>query len=260
MTVPESPVRYASGGGVGRITLNRPAARNALSAALLVALLDTLRTAERDDTVRVLVITGAGSTFCAGADLKEDRATAKAAPPYAVVLDSIMNASKPVVAVVNGPARAGGLGLIAAADIAIAVDTATFAFPEVHIGVAPAIISVPCLARMNHRAIVRYALTAEVFNATSAVAAGLLTASAPAEDLVALERAVLDGLLAGAPSALSATKALFKDVPAMPTSAAFAYTTQMSTAFFDSAEAAEGRLAFQQKRPPSWRAGHGGPG
>jgi methylglutaconyl-CoA hydratase len=257
----EPPVTFTRAGGVGRITLNRPHARNALSAPLLAALLEALRSAAQDPAVRVVVLSGAGPVFCAGADLKEDRGTAKSAPPYSLILSEIMDAPKPVLSVVHGPARAGGLGLVAAADIAIAVDSSTFAFPEVHIGVTPAIIAVPCLAKMNPRSVARYCLTAEVFDAAAAVAAGLLTASAPADRIDELEQAVVGGLLAAAPSALAGTKRLLRDIAAMPADAAFSYAAQLSATFFDSEDAAEGRLAFREKRLPRWRdAGQGEPG
>lgn len=251
--ISDTPVCYEVNDGIARITLNRPEVRNALSARLLTALLAALRDAEDAQAVRAIVITGAGSTFCAGADLKEDRDTAKSAPPYAEILSTIMSGPKPVVTVINGPALAGGLGLVAAADIAIAVDSATFAFPEVHIGVTPAIISVPCMAVMARRPLTRYALTAEMFGTAQAEAAGLLTASAPMDLLPGLEQSVLAGLLAAAPSALAATKGLLRDIAAMPVEAGFRHTTLLSASFFDSPEAAEGRLAFREKRRPSWR-------
>jgi methylglutaconyl-CoA hydratase len=154
--------------------------------------------------------------------------------------------------VLNGLARAGGIGLVAACDLAIAPDTATFAFTEVRIGVIPAIISVPCLQRMTPRAVARYFLTGEVFDATAAVDCGLLTAAAPAADVPALADALASAVALGAPDALAATKRLLREVPAMATEVAFDYAERISEVFFTSEDAAEGRAAFADKRPPRW--------
>src|SRR4051794_2445421 len=147
----EPLVRVTAEGGVATITLDSPRNRNALSRRLVASLREALTETIADDGVRVLVLTGAGPAFCAGADLKEQSAS-EPPPDVPGLLTLIWNSPKPVVARLNGPARAGGLGLVTACDLAVAPDTATFAFTEVRLGVVPAMIAVTCLRRMGPRA------------------------------------------------------------------------------------------------------------
>jgi len=166
------------------ITLNSPANRNALSSALLTELHAALAAALADTGTRVIVLTGAGPAFCAGADLKEAAGRPAAAPAlFPRIVELIFASPKPVICRVNGSARAGGIGLIAACDIAIAPLPATFAFTEVRIGAVPAIIAVPCLRRMPSRAAAEYFLTGETFSAERAREIGLLTLAVPEADL-----------------------------------------------------------------------------
>ena len=154
---------------VETLSLDSPHNRNALSAALVGELADALTDAGKDSGVRAIVLTHTGNTFSAGADLKDPP------PPEALValLRQIIELPKPVIARVTGHVRAGGLGLLAACDIAAAATDATFAFTEVRIGVAPAVISLPLLPRTNPRALARHYLTGERFDAAEAVATGL---------------------------------------------------------------------------------------
>ena len=153
---------------------------------------------------------------------------------------------------VNGAARAGGLGLVAAADIAIASERATFAFSEVRIGVVPAVISVPCLRRMPSRAAAEYFLTGEVFDANRAAEIGLLTRAVPAEDLDGETDRYAQMLLRGAPIALAATKDVLRDGPAHSFADGLAAMSELSARFFGSDEAREGMAAFAAKREASW--------
>jgi methylglutaconyl-CoA hydratase len=251
-TVAGVPVGLAVDGGVATLTLQTPENRNALSVRLRRALHAHLATVLADDAVKVIVLTGAGPVFCAGADLKEGPVEGPDIPSLPAILRRLMDSPKPTLACLNGPARAGGIGLVAACDLAIAPDTATFAFSEVRIGVIPAIISVPCLPVLDRRAAARYFLTGEVFDATAAVAAGLLTAAVPPEDVDALRAHLVDGLSEGAPAALAGTKRLLREVPGLPRDVAFDYAERVSATFFGSADGAEGRAAFAEKRPPSW--------
>ena len=246
------PVGLSIDSGVATITLQTPENRNALSVRLRRALHAHLASSVADPQVKVIVLTGAGPVFCAGADLKEGLVEGPDIPSVTSILRLLMDASKPTLAVLNGPARAGGIGLVAACDMAIAPDTATFAFSEVRIGVIPAIISVPCLAVMDPRAAARYFLTGEVFDADAAVAAGLLTLTAPVPEIDGLREHLLAGLREGAPAALAGTKRLLREVPGLPRDVAFDYAERASAGFFRSADAAEGRAAFAEKRPPSW--------
>jgi methylglutaconyl-CoA hydratase len=235
------------------ITLDSPHNANALSTTLLSQLYEALDRATADSAVRVVVLTGAGRVFCAGADLKEARTSPTAAAPLmSNVVQSLWNSSKPVIARVNGAARAGGLGLIAACDIAIAVEHASFAFSEVRIGVVPAVISVPCLRRIPSRAAAEYFLTGEVFHAGRAVEIGLLTRSVAVEDLDEEVSRYAGMLRRGAPNALAVTKAVLRDGVTSSFSNALAKMSDLSATYFASAEAGEGMAAFAAKRDPAW--------
>ncbi|OOC54931.1 MULTISPECIES: enoyl-CoA hydratase-related protein [Nocardiopsis] len=256
-------VRLTVDRAIATITLDSPRNRNALSARLRSELSEALADAVADDEVRGVVLTGTGPVFCAGADLKEIGAALRGAPVEPApelpeVFEQIMGAPKPVVAVLNGAARAGGIGLVAAADIALAPESATFAFTEVRIGVVPAVISVPVSARMHSRQLSHYFLTGEVFDASEAAGAGLITRAVPDGDMEHAVDTVLRGLRASAPRALSRTKELLGELgsgalaAADRRSEAFSRMGELSAEFFGSEDAAEGRAAFFEKRPPRW--------
>lgn len=248
-------VRSATAGPIATVTLDSPANRNALSGALLTQLHAALAGALADTGSRVIVLTGAGSAFCSGADLKEARDRPAAAPAlYPRIVELIWDSPKPVICRVNGSARAGGIGLIAVCDIAVAALAASFAFTEVRIGAVPAIIAVPCLRRMPSRAAAEYFLTGATFGAARAVEIGLLTRAVADADLDAETARYAEMLLRGAPGALAATKGLLRDVPAMPVADGLARMAELSASRFASAEAREGMAAFAAKREPSWAA------
>jgi methylglutaconyl-CoA hydratase len=237
--------------GVRTLTLDSPENRNALSARMLDELDQALRDATSDGEVRAVVITGAGTVFCSGADLSE---RGKAAPNRMPdILTMIAESPVPVIARVNGHARAGGLGLIAAADLAAAPESSTFAFTEVRVGVAPAMIMVPALRVMDRRFLARMTLTGERFGAPQAAAAGLL--SAVTADAAALDEWVSEQTTAirqAAPGALRATKGLLRDLPGLGWHDGLTAAAALSAELFAGAEAAEGMEAFLQKRRPSW--------
>jgi methylglutaconyl-CoA hydratase len=244
-------VHFSVSGGVATLTLDSPPNRNALSPALLTELVSGLDAAAADDAVRVIVLSHTGRVFCSGADLKATAAATGAGDmPIAsvpAVLTALAESPKPVIARVGGPARAGGIGLIAACDIALAARSATFAFTEVRLGVVPAVISKAVLPLLAPRAARELFLTGEVFDAARAAEIGLLTRVVEDEDLDA-EVARYAGLLAlGAPGALAATKELLADPPAD-------YDTlqRMSADRFAGPEGREGIAAFAEKRRPSW--------
>jgi methylglutaconyl-CoA hydratase len=246
-------VRARTANGIVTITLDSPHNANALSSRLLAELRAELERAMADPAVRVLVLTGAGKVFCSGADLKEASATpAAAAPLMAGVLGLLWDSPKPVICRVNGAARAGGIGLVAAADIAIAADRASFAFSEVRVGVVPAMISVPCLRRMPSRAAAEYFLTGEVFDAKRAAEIGLLTKAVASGDLDAETERYADMLLRGAPNALAATKEILRAGQAGGFAAGLTKMAELSATFFGSDDAREGMAAFAAKRDPSW--------
>src|SRR5215467_8886820 len=198
--------------GIATITLDSPDNRNALSGALIEQLLAALAAAEADDAVRAVLISHTGPVFCSGADLKETAAAAATgqvpAARVGAVLQAIWESDKPVVARVGGPARAGGLGLVAAADIAVCSRTATFAFSEVRLGVIPAVISATVLPRLAPRAAAELYLTGEVFDGARAARIGLVTASVAEQALDATVNAYTNALVRGAPGALAGVKAL----------------------------------------------------
>jgi methylglutaconyl-CoA hydratase len=246
-------VRTDRAGAVATITLDSPANRNALSSGLLTELHAALAGALSDAGVRVIVLTGAGKAFCSGADLKESRASRAAAPElFPKILQLIWDSPKPVVCRVNGSARAGGIGLIAACDIAVAAQPATFAFTEVRIGVTPAIIAVTCLRRMEPRAAAEYFLTGEAFDAQRAVEIGLLTRAVPETELDEQTGRYAGLLLRGAPGALEATKTVLREAGALPVADGLARMAELSAGRFASAEAREGMAAFAEKRDPTW--------
>ncbi|MFF5479003.1 enoyl-CoA hydratase family protein [Streptomyces sp. NPDC012935] len=232
--------------GVETLTLDSPHNRNALSAALVGELTDALTDCAKDADVRAIVLTHTGNTFSAGADLRDPP------PPDALValLRQIVELPRPVVARVTGHVRAGGLGLLAACDISAASPQATFAFTEVHIGVAPAVISLPLLPRTDPRALARYYLTGERFSAPEAARIGLLTTAG--EDVDEALTPILDGLRRASPQALAETKALLtaKVLEAFDRDAAD--LTVLSARLFSSDQAREGMTAFLERRDPAW--------
>lgn len=241
--------------GAAWITLNRPEARNALSAALINELNAHLAAALNDPAVRCVVLTGNGPAFCAGADLKSPPGQVidgHAGVTLAEVLTRIQDAPKPVIAAVNGAAFAGGLGLIAASDIVVAVEDASFSFSEVRIGVIPAVISVFCLPKLGIHHGMKLFLTGERFSGAQAVALGLVHRAVPRAELEAAVQAEIDMLSFGGPRALAECKRLVRRVPQLPRDEALRETSEWSARTFRSAEAAEGMAAFREKRKAAW--------
>jgi methylglutaconyl-CoA hydratase len=237
--------------GIATVTLDSPRNRNALSTQLRRELQHHLDAAVADPAVRVVVLGHTGPVFCSGMDLRETGGAAGVAE-FPAILRTILTAPKPVVARVDGPARAGGIGLLAACDVAVAVDTATFAFTEVRIGVVPAVIAVTVLPRLLRRAAHELFLTGETFDAGRAVTIGLVNAAVPAERLDAEVARYVELLRLGAPGALGATKALLRHPPGGDLDTAFAAMSDLSARHFASAEGQEGMAAFAEKRPPNW--------
>ncbi|MEV8065439.1 enoyl-CoA hydratase family protein [Streptomyces sp. NPDC085995] len=232
--------------GIATLSLDSAATRNALSAALVGELADALAEYGKDGEVRAVVLTHSGTTFCAGADLRD--------PPdpdaLVALLRQIVALPKPVVARVTGHVRAGGLGLLAACDITAAATTATFAFTEVRIGVAPAVISMTVLPRADPRAVARHYLTGERFDAAEAVRVGLLTAAG--DDVDAVLAPVLDGLRKASPQGLAETKRLLTAKVLETIDREAADLTALSARLFSSDQAREGMTAFLERRDAAW--------
>lgn len=251
-------VRVEAAGGVATITLDSPGNRNALSRRLLAELAASLDTALATPDVRVLVLTGAGTAFCSGADLTEQREAAAAggrpAPLAALpaLLARLEDSPRPVVCRLNGPARAGGIGLLAACDLVVAGSGVSFAFPEVRLGVVPAIIAVPVLRRVPPQAAHRLFLTGEVFGAEAAAGIGLVDEVAADGGLDDAVQRLVDMLLLGAPGALTAARSLARTVPGLARDEAYARMGRLSAELFLSAEGQEGMRAYAEKRPPAW--------
>jgi methylglutaconyl-CoA hydratase len=237
------------------IRMDCPENRNALSTTLLGELSRHFEAAMEDPQVRVIVLTGSAGVFCAGADLKNrgsgiaDGASDNA---FVAILRQLREGPKPVICAVNGHAFGGGIGLVAAADIAIAVYGAKFAFSEVRLGVIPAIISVVVLPKLGAHQAMRLFLTGERFSATDALEYGLLHRVVEEHALESAVQAEIDAILKGAPSAIAAAKRLVVEIPQLSPDDAYAYAAEKITELFASPEAAEGMAAFAQKRPPNW--------
>ncbi|WP_329383879.1 enoyl-CoA hydratase family protein [Streptomyces sp. NBC_01351] len=240
------PVHAARATGVTTLTLDSPANRNALSADLVRELRAALATAAADPAVRAVVLTHTGTTFCAGADLKSPCDPAD----FLALLREIAELPKPVVARVTGHVRAGGLGLLGVCDIAAAGPQSTYAFTETHLGLAPAVISIPLLPRLDPRAAARYFLTAEAFDAAEATRIGLLTLHA--DDVDKALAPVLAGLRKASPQGLAATKSLTAASVREAVARDGARLTELSAGLFASDEAREGITARFERRNPSW--------
>lgn len=256
-----APVRLEVQGAVATITLDRPESRNRLDAEGMAVLARHLETTAADPAVRVVVLTGAGNTFCAGADLASAAAGgpdgfAGSGPDALVrVLTLMLDHPKPLVARVQGHVAGGGNGLVAACDIAVASSEARFAFSEVRLGVAPAVISVVCLQVMHRRDAQELLLTGERVDADRVHRAGLVTDVVPADALDAVVSGHVTSLLQGGPEALAHTKDLLRRVPALARADAFDLTARMSAELFGSQEAREGMTAFLEKRTAAWADG-----
>jgi methylglutaconyl-CoA hydratase len=237
------------------VTLDSPAKRNAISAAVVSRLNEALTNAIDNPEVRVIVLTGVGTTFCAGADLKEEVAEGAGDPRAAragALFTRMLRCPKPIVARVNGHARAAGVGLIGACDVAVALETATFAINEVRVGLLPATVAVPLRTRMSAGSLRRYSLTGEVFSAADGVRAGLLDSCGDPAFLDATVDAICRSFDSCEPGVLYEIKSYLDTLAGTPASEAEQLSVSVSRQAFDSPAAAEGRRAFRARRPPPW--------
>ncbi|MEX1206553.1 MAG: enoyl-CoA hydratase-related protein [Dongiaceae bacterium] len=248
--------------GVATIRLNRPDVHNAFDDALIAELTGALRAVAAESDVRAVVLAAAGKSFSAGADLNWMRRMAGAsiveneadARALADLMRTLRDLAKPTVAVVQGPAYGGGVGLVAACDIAIAADSATFALSEVRLGLIPAVVSPYVIAAIGARAARRYFLTGERFGAAEALRLGLVHSVVPADQLEQTLGEVVAALREGGPLAQAAAKRLVADVAGRPIDAALAAETARRIAEIRAgAEGKEGVGAFLDKREPAWR-------
>jgi methylglutaconyl-CoA hydratase len=251
-------------GSVGILTLNRAQRHNAFDEQLIAEITAGLRELEADESVRAVVLSSTGKSFCAGADLHWMKRAAGYTPAenlldanrLAELMSTLNELSKPTIARVQGPAYGGGVGLIAACDIAVATYDAVFTLSEVKLGIVPAVISPYVLAAIGERYSRRYMLTAERFSAAEAYRIGLLHELVPGEEQ--LDEAIaeiLDSLLANGPNAQAECKALIRVVAGQPIDdQTIEETVQRITRVRASPEGREGLAAFLDKRRPNWLA------
>jgi methylglutaconyl-CoA hydratase len=254
-------LRRTDDGPVATVSLARPEARNALNAALIEEITRSFEELAEDERVRVVVLTGEGQAFCAGADIGYMRDAAdfsyeenlEDARRLATMFRSVDELPKPVVAKVRGAAIGGGAGLVAAADLAVAEEGTRFAFSEVRLGLAPATIA-PFVARkigLSHaRALF---LTGGRFEAAEARELGLVHEVAPEGELETRTEQVVSRLLQGGPAAQAAIKALLRQVEATEPMEALGLMTGLIADLRSGEEGQEGLGAFLEKRDPRWR-------
>ena len=239
-------VHYRVDDHVATLVLDSQHNRNALSAQLVRELYDGLGRAEQDDDVRVVLVRAEGRTFCSGADLSEARADGmeQAAGVIVELQRRIVTLPKPVVVRVHGAVRAGGLGLVAAADIAVSAHDATYAFTEVRLGLTPAAISLTVLPRMTDRSAALTFLTGDVFTGRDAERMGLVTRAVPEEDLNLEVDEICASLAKGSPQGLRETKLLIGRHLVERIEDHGADLARLSARLFGSEEARERMLAF----------------
>ncbi|MBL8422142.1 MAG: enoyl-CoA hydratase/isomerase family protein [Candidatus Accumulibacter phosphatis] len=251
-------------GSVGILTLNKPRRHNAFDEQLIAEITVGLQELESDERVRAVVLSSTGKSFCAGADLGWMKRAADYTPEenlrdanrLAELMATLNELAKPTIARVQGAAYGGGVGLIAACDIAVGTYDALFTLSEVKLGIVPAVISPYVLAAIGERYSRRYMLTAERFSAAEAYRIGLLHELVPGEEQ--LDEAIaeiLESLLANGPHAQAECKELIRVVAGQPIDAqTIEETAQRITRVRASPEGREGLAAFLEKRAPNWLA------
>ena len=251
-------------GYVGILTLNKPQRHNAFDEQLIAEMTAGLRELAADPRVRAVVLSSTGKSFCAGADLQwmkraagySDQENLQDARRLAELMATLNELAKPTIARVQGPAHGGGVGLIAACDIAVGTYDALFALSEVKLGIVPAVISPYVLAAIGERYCRRYMLTAERFSAAEAYRIGLLHELVPGEEQ--LDEAIaeiIDSRLANGPQGQAAGKSLIRIVAGQPIDEeTIDETARRITRVRASPEGREGLAAFLEKRPPNWVA------
>ena len=246
--------------GVATLTLNRPRARNALSQGMLRALLDAFAAIAGDDTVRVVILAGAGPAFCAGHDLKELRAadyardyTEQLFADCAELMQAIVRLPKPVIARVHGIATAAGAQLVASADLAIAALDTRFATPGVNIGLFCSTPMVALSRNVGHKHALQMLLTGDLIDAQTAFRFGLVNELVPAEQLESTTRDLARKIASKSALTLAIGKEAYYRQAELPLSDAYAYTREVMVANLEARDAREGINAFIDKRPPVWQ-------
>jgi enoyl-CoA hydratase/carnithine racemase len=248
-------VRQERRGVVDWVTLDSPSTANALAIATMEALVALVRSSAADDSARGLVLDHTGRVFCAGVDIKERRGLPPGRRDHSELLASLYTElwayPKPVLCRVAGAVRGGGVGLVVCADAVVATAEASFAFSEVRLGVAPALVGALAVAKLGVGGLAPALLTGQAFGAEAAVASGLATHGAPGDGRDELA-ALVEGIGLAAPGAVRTTKAILRRSVSVDVPSVIREMTELSATLFDGGEAAEGMAAFAAKRPPSW--------
>ena len=249
--------------GVATVTLNLPEKHNAFDDKVIAELTNAFRSLDDKESIRIVVLAANGKSFSAGGDLEwmkrmasysydENLVDAKA---LAEMLRTLNSMSKPTIARVQGAAFGGAVGLISCCDIAVGTTKAKFCLSEVKVGLVPATISPYVIAAIGQRAARRYFLTAELFNAQTALKLGLLSEVIEGEILDGEVERIITALLSNSPKAVTATKKLISDVANMKIDASLInQTSELIAKVRVSEEGQEGLTAFLDKRPPNWKS------
>jgi methylglutaconyl-CoA hydratase len=260
--VPEPILRVSRDGGRVSVTLTRPDVRNAFNAELISAMRETFAALGADESVRVILLSGEGKTFCGGADIRwlsaslglSEEENLRDAEAMADMLRAIDACPKPVIARVHGAALAGGAGLCAVADAVVAHEETVFGFTETKLGIVPATISPFVIAKIGLSHARRLFLTGERFDARRAQAIGLVHEVVHGDALDGTVEAIVEELESAGPQAIAEAKRLLAAVRTVPLEESRSVTTRALAKARTSAEGQEGLRAFLERRRPSWAA------
>jgi len=253
-------LKYAKDGRIARVTFNRPEIHNAFNSTVITEMSRLFSEIEKDDDIRVVVLSGEGKSFCAGADLNWMRGVIKQSydenlaesNALADLFYQIYTCKRPVVGMINGAAIGGGTGFVAVCDIAIAAESAKFSFSEVKIGVVPACIGPYVIKKMGEGKARELFITGERMKAKRAFKVGLVNKVVPDEELAAEVNALVESILTSGPEAVAMAKKLVSEVPPMTPDQFKPYTAEMIARLRVSDEGQEGMDAFLNKRKPNW--------
>ena len=252
-------LKLESSGGIATLTLNRPEKRNAISTGMIEDLLAAFGEIEASPA-RILILTGAGKAFCSGMDLDDLIAVASRSPAehledarrVARLYRQIWSFSKPTIAVVNGPAIAGGCGLATFCDFTIAVPEATFGYPEVRIGFIPAVVSIFLTRQIGEKSARDLLLTGRIIDAGDAHRLGLVTKVVASVDLIGEAHSLAQTLLANSPASLQETKKLLRNFAAPDLDRELELAVAAGAQIRSTPDFREGLASFLDKRPPRW--------
>ena len=246
-------------GGIATVTLNRPKQYNALSEELLTELQAQLDSIEKDPLVRVVIIAGSGSAFCAGHDLKQMRANPKKAyyeklfAKCSRIMMTLTRMPQPVIARVHGIATAAGCQMVAQCDLAVASDNARFAVSGINVALFCSTPSVPLARNIPRKQAMEMLLTGDFIDAATAKARGLVNRVVPVEKLDAEVKALADAIIAKSPVAVTTGKKMFYKQTEMGMESAYEYAAEVMACNMMAEDVGEGIDAFMQKRDPNWK-------